>query len=48
MMGLITVQVEPKQDMDEAELQAIDAGAQDVKRDDDDSVFSKCIPTSPS
>lgn len=35
-MGLISVEVDPKQDMDEAELAAIDAGAQDVKRDDDE------------
>ena len=35
-MGLVAVQVDPKQDMDEAELAAIDAGAQDVKRDDDE------------
>ena len=35
-MGLITVQLDPKGDMDEAELTAIDAGAQDVERDDDE------------
>ncbi|HMA35578.1 MAG TPA: YebC/PmpR family DNA-binding transcriptional regulator [Chloroflexia bacterium] len=38
-MGVIEVQVDPKQDMDEAELAAIDAGAQDVKRDDDERVL---------
>jgi YebC/PmpR family DNA-binding regulatory protein len=38
-LGLVTVQVDPKQDMDEAELQAIDAGAQDVKRDDDERIL---------
>ncbi|MGI8588677.1 MAG: YebC/PmpR family DNA-binding transcriptional regulator [Chloroflexia bacterium] len=38
-MGLIIVEVDPKQDMDEAELLAIDAGAEDVKRDDDERVL---------
>lgn len=43
-LGLIVVQVDPKQDMDEAELQAIDAGAEDVKRDDDARVLEIYTP----
>jgi len=39
MLGLVTVQLDPKQDMDEAELQAIDAGAEDVKRDDEERIL---------
>jgi len=35
-MGLITVQLNPQGDMDEAEMTAIDAGAQDVERDDEE------------
>jgi YebC/PmpR family DNA-binding regulatory protein len=35
-MGVIEVEVGPKGDMDEAELAAIDAGAVDVERDDEE------------
>lgn len=38
-MGHITVEVDPKKDMDEAELLAIDAGAEDVERDDDERIL---------
>jgi len=38
-MGLIVVELTPDQDMDEAELTAIDADAEDVKRNDDDRIL---------
>jgi YebC/PmpR family DNA-binding regulatory protein len=38
-MGLVTLELTPDKDLDEAELAAIDAGAQDVKRNDDDRVL---------
>jgi YebC/PmpR family DNA-binding regulatory protein len=43
-LGLIAVQIDPKQDMDDAELQAIDAGAQDVHRDDDERSLEVYVP----
>ena len=38
-MGLITVELEPGQSMEDAELQAIDAGASDVKANLDDGIL---------